>query len=115
MYELPTVEHFVNNLNARLEARGVRAVQEVHLRKGELFSEDELRKAFVQCVPETALDGSTLVIENDTVLHFCTECGYTHSVSEKDLMGHLYICPDCASAMCYDENEDLELVSVTCD
>ena len=115
MYELPTVEHFVNDLNARLEAKGVSAVQEIRLRKGEIFSEDELKKAFTKVTPETTLDGTNLVIEEDAVIHYCSECGYTHTVSEKDLLGHLYICPECASAMYYDESEDLELVEIKCD
>ncbi|MBI1389356.1 MAG: hypothetical protein GC154_13010 [bacterium] len=114
MYEYATVERLVSQLNDRLKTQGVDHVNSIRLRKGDVFSEIELRKAFEQLTNHTVLEGSELVIDEGQFVHYCDDCGYTQTISEKDLIGHLFICPECGGSMKFDETKDIELVEVSC-
>ncbi len=113
MYEYSNVERLVSQVNER--TNGIAHVNAVHLRKGAIFSAEELRKAFNQLTDHTALEGSKLVIDQGEFVHYCDDCGFTQTIGEKDLVGHLFICPECGGAMNFDESKDLELVEVTFD
>lgn len=113
MYEYSNVERLVSQLKER--ANGSAHVHEVHLRKGAIFSAVELRKAYDSLTDHTALEGSELVIDQNEFVHYCDDCGYTQTISESDLVGRLFICPECGGTMEFDESEDLELVDVKFD
>ncbi|MDP8244473.1 MAG: hydrogenase maturation nickel metallochaperone HypA [Candidatus Hinthialibacter antarcticus] len=113
MYEYSNVERLVSQLNER--ANGSAHVHEVHLRKGAIFSDEELRKAYNSLTDHTALEGSELVIDQGEFVHYCDDCGLTQTISEEDLVGHLFICPECGGSMKFDETKDLELIEVKFD
>lgn len=115
MYEFPTVERLVQTLDKQLEAAGVNRVQEVRVRKGDIFSELELREAYRKFADRTRLKGSQLIVDEGNFVHYCPECGHTHAIKDEDLVGHLFICPECGEALRFDEFEELELVGYTCD
>ena len=113
MYEYTNVERLVSQLNER--ANGTAHIHEFRLRTGAIFSDEELRKAYNSLTDQTALEGSQLVIDHGEFVHYCDDCGFTQTISEKDLVGHLFICPECGGSMNFDESKDLELVEVTFD
>lgn len=112
MYEFSNVERLVKQLNDKLSNNGSHHVNQVHLRRGDVFSDTELRKAYDTLTDNTPLHEAELVIDRGEFVHYCDDCGLTQTISESDLVGHLFICPECSGTMKFDESKDLELIEV---
>jgi len=61
----------------------------------------------------TPLQDAQLIIEELAVEHKCRNCGYKQTLTPDDLIGHLYICPECGESEEIDEAHGLQLLEVT--
>lgn len=113
MHEYGIVQQLVTDLCTTLRERGVRSVKEVHLRRGSIFSMDALGQAYQMLTEGTLLEGSALMAQEFAVVHTCDLCGRSYSLKEDDLIGHLFVCPECGGCQEIEEAGGLEVTSVT--
>ena len=112
MHEYTIVEQLIERLLAECNAKQAYSVKLVHLRRGSTFSEAPLRQAFEMLSPGTPLNGAKLVIDEFAVNHTCGNCGKRQAVTADDLIGHMFVCPDCGAADEIEEAHGLELLEV---
>ena len=112
MHEYSIVEQLVENLRADMESQGVTRVRQIRLRRGSTFAEAPLRQAFEMLTKETPLAETELIVEEYSVRHTCPGCGHTQVVTADDLVGHLFVCPECGVSKEIDEAHGLELKDV---
>ena len=111
MHEYSIIESVVRGLLEKLDKEHVRRVAKVRFRRGSAFSEEALVQSYRALAAGTPLEGSELAI--DTVnLDFKCACGRRKVIQSDDLIGHMFICPDCGAIKEVDEAHDLELVEV---
>lgn len=115
MHEYSVVQQLVEGLLKELKGQGAVKVTEVRLRRGSTFAEGPLRQAFQLLGENTPLQGAELVIEEFSVTHTCEQCSHSHVVSAEDLLGHIFICPNCGTPKEIDEAHGLELLGVRVD
>jgi Zn finger protein HypA/HybF involved in hydrogenase expression len=113
MHEFSIVKELVAQLVEQLERRGVGRVREVEMRKGNSFAAEPVRAAFAVCIEGTILDGAELALEDVVFEQQCVHCGIMHTITSDDLIGHLFVCPECGATQGVDEARGLEIVSVT--
>ncbi len=113
MHEFSIVQQLVDQLVKEAKTRGASEVKEVHLRRGSTFAEAPLRQSFQILSENTPLQNAELVIEEFSVEYKCESCGHQQIISADDLIGHLFVCPECGAAHEIEEAHGLELVSVT--
>jgi Zn finger protein HypA/HybF involved in hydrogenase expression len=111
MHEFGVTEVIVNRLLSQLRRDGVSKVLKITFRRSSAFSEEVLRQTLAILSPNTALAGAELVVQVATLNINC-ECGNGHIVNSEDLIGHMFICPDCGRISEIAEAHDLELVEV---
>lgn len=111
MHEYGIVESCVKQLLEELSRRGVTKVFAVRFRRGSAFSEEALQLAFAALTKGTLLEGAELKIETVNLDYQC-KCGRKQIITSDDLVGHMFICPDCGATREVDESHDLELVNV---
>ena len=111
MHEYGIVESCVQQLLVELPKRGAKKVLAVRFRRGSAFSEEALRMAFAALSKDTMLEGAVLNIETVNLDYQC-KCGHKQVITSDDLVGHMYICPDCGSTREVDESHDLELLDL---
>lgn len=112
MHEYTVVLDLVDRILGQLGDADASHVTEVRLRRGSTFAEEPLRQAFAMLSPGTPLEGATLKIEEFTVEVECRRCGRTRGIVADDLIGHVFICPDCGQSQEIDEAHGLELIGV---
>ena len=112
MHEYTIVEQLIERLLEQCTKHDAKSVQLIHLRRGSTFSEAPLRQAFEMLSPGTPLVGAKLVIDEFTVNHECGNCGKKQAVMADDLIGHMFVCPDCGKADEIEEAHGLELLDV---
>jgi hydrogenase nickel insertion protein HypA len=112
MHEYSIVQELVERLLKEVERRGATSVKEIHLRRGSTFAEGPLQQAFLIMSENTPLQDAQLIIEEFSVEYKCKACGYDQVITADDLIGHLYVCPECGEAAEIEEAHGLELVSV---
>jgi Zn finger protein HypA/HybF involved in hydrogenase expression len=115
MHEHAVVAGLIDALSAQLAAQGIDRVAEVRVRRNSAFAAEPMKMAFQMLSPNTPLDGAALVVEEVSFRHICAngQCGYRQVVTADDLIGHLYICPECGTAEEIDEAHGIEVLSVT--
>ena len=111
MHEYGAVESVVNHVLAQIREEHVHHVCSIRFRRSSAFSEDALKQAFRALSANTVLDGARLEIETQNVDFRC-QCSYTQVVHSDDLMGHMFVCPNCGEAREIKQCHDLSLVSV---
>jgi hydrogenase nickel incorporation protein HypA/HybF len=112
MHEYSIVQDLVEKLLHEMDEKGATSVKEIRLRRGSTFAEAPLQQAFLIMTENTPLEGAELVIEAFNVEYKCASCGYTQVVTSDDLIGHLYVCPECGEAVEMDEAHGLELLEI---
>lgn len=115
MHEFGVAEELVREIARRAERDGVRHVREVRVRRSSVFAEGPLRQAFEILTLGTPLEGAALAVEEVSVEHVCEGCGRARRLTCDDLIGHVFICPDCGTAREIDEAHGLEVLGVTAD
>jgi len=87
-------------------------VKEIKLRRGSTFAEGPIQQAFEIMSENTPLQGAELVIEEFAVEHKCKHCGCKQVLTPDDLLGHLFICPECGENEEVEESQGLELMNI---
>lgn len=113
MHEYGVVLDLVDRILRQLPETPEQHVTSIRLRRGSTFAEGPLRQAFEILSRDTPLEGAKLELEEFGVEVECTRCRRTRRVAADDLVGHLYICPDCGESREIDEAHGLELVGLT--
>lgn len=111
MHEFGVTEVIVNRLLNQLQRDGVTKVLKITFRRSSAFSEEVLRQTINVLSPATPLDGAELVVQVAMLNADCA-CGNSHTVNSEDLIGHMFVCPDCGRISEIAEAHDLELVEV---
>ena len=112
MHELAAVEETVTWLSGELAARGIERVTAVRFQRGSTFAEEALRQGFIMSSVGTPLEGADVVIDVAEVSVSCA-CGRQQAVTADDLLGHLFVCPDCGAVQEVEEADDLRVLDVT--
>jgi hydrogenase nickel insertion protein HypA len=113
MHEFSVVQQLIEKLLEETKKRGGVRVKEIRLRRGSTFAEGPIQQAFEIMSENTPLQDAQLVVEEFSVEHVCDDCGYKQVLTPDDLIGHLYICPECGQSKEIDEAHGLELLEVT--
>jgi Zn finger protein HypA/HybF involved in hydrogenase expression len=113
VHEYGIMRELVTRLGKDAQALGGQRVMEVRLRRGSVYSENALRRAFASLVPGTPLAGAHLVVEEFSEIRACEGCGCQRRIAAADVTDHVYICPDCGAACHVDEAYGLEVLAVT--
>jgi hydrogenase nickel insertion protein HypA len=111
MHEYAIVDSMVRQLLDQLQREGSHRVVEVRFRRGSTFMEEPLRQGFEALAVGTPLEGARLVVETVNLEYRC-ECGYAQVVTNDDLIGHMFVCPQCGAVREVRDAHDLELVEV---
>jgi hydrogenase nickel incorporation protein HypA/HybF len=112
MSEYSLVQELVEKLLAEVRSKGLTSVKEIRLRRGSMFSEEPLQQAFHIMSENTPLEGAQLVIEAFNIEHKCKSCGYTQVLTPDDLIGNLYICPECGADIEIEETRGLQYLGM---
>ncbi len=112
MHEYSIVEEMIEKLRAEFKDKNIDHVSRIRLRRGSTFHEGPLRQAFEMLSDDPVFSGTELDIEEFQVEHTCENCSKTHTVNADDLIGHLFICPDCGKGVELDEAHGLELLGI---
>jgi Zn finger protein HypA/HybF involved in hydrogenase expression len=110
MHEYGIVRDLMERIQSELAGR---TVKQVRLRRGSTFAEAPLRQAFAILAAGTPLAGAALVVEEFSEQVLCGSCSTRRTITADDLIGHLFICPECGAAREIDEAHGLELLEVT--
>jgi Zn finger protein HypA/HybF involved in hydrogenase expression len=113
VHDLAAVQTLVDHLTARLSAADLERVEEVRIAADGTLSVAALRLAYEVVTQDTALAGSTLVIDLRSRWHLCPTCERTSPVAHEDLVGHLTICPLCGAMSAVETGDGIELVALT--
>ncbi|MCX7718718.1 MAG: hydrogenase/urease maturation nickel metallochaperone HypA [Candidatus Sumerlaeaceae bacterium] len=111
MHEYAIVDTMVRQLLDQLRQQGAERVVEVRFRRGSTFMEEPLRQGFEALAAGTPLEGARLVIETVNLEYRC-ECGHAQVVTNDDLIGHMFVCPQCGVVREVRDAHDLELMEV---
>lgn len=111
MHEYAIVENLVNSLLKELEAKKISKVRSVEFKRGSAFSESALLQTFTAVTKGTPLENADLKIQV-VVLNLRCACGKERRIDADDLVGHMYVCPDCGHVKEIEEAHDLELLGV---
>lgn len=114
MHELAAVEALVEAVTRGMAEWSPARVTGVRVRRGSTFAEEALLQGFAALSRGTPLEGAHLKVETVDLSVDCP-CGCSRRVTEDDLLGHTYVCPDCGAAHDLSGQEDLELLSVSLD
>jgi len=111
MHEVAAVGALVDAVGSAIAAHQPCRVDAVRVRRGSTFAEEALVQAFAMLSQGTALEGARLEIETVDRTIEC-RCSRVTRVTTDDLVGHLWICPVCASVEDVDDLDDLTLLDV---
>lgn len=109
-HEFSIVEAVVGGLLDTVYQHNIDRVTEVRFRRGSAFSEAALRQAFEVLSRGTPLEGAALKIDTVNLDYTCI-CGRQQVITSDDLIGHMFVCPDCGHLHEVDEAHDLEFIS----
>ena len=112
MHEYSVVQQLIEKLLAEVASKGYSGVKEIHLKRGSTFAEGPLQQAFQIMSENTPLQDAQLIIEEFKIDYKCEKCSYAQTLTPDDLIGHLFICPECGETREIDEAHGLELVKV---
>jgi Zn finger protein HypA/HybF involved in hydrogenase expression len=112
MSEYSLVQELVEKLLLEITQKKLTAVKEVRLRKGSIISEEPLQQAFHIMTENTPLEGVQLAIESFNIEHKCKSCGYSQVLTSDDLIGHLYVCPECGADDEINEAQGLQYIGL---
>jgi len=115
MHEYSLVKSLIAQLARELQAKNVHSVRSLRLRLGSTMTESSIRQAFTMLAPGTLFQNSQLLVDPFDVTHTCPICSRVDVIHHDDLLGHVFICPDCRTAMEIDEAHDIRVTEVAVD
>jgi Zn finger protein HypA/HybF involved in hydrogenase expression len=113
LHEFGVTESLLRHLLAQLAREHITRVGSVRFRRSSAFSEDVLRQTFAALSAGTPLEGAELVVDVNILALTCAQCGTSGEASAGNLVGHIYVCPQCGAVREVKEAHDLELVVVS--
>ena len=111
MHEFGVTEAIIRKLLVQLQREKVSSVKKISFRRSSAFSEEVLRQTLKMLSENTPLAGAELNVEV-AVLDITCQCGYESVINNEDLVGHMFICPECGVIREIAEAHDLELIEV---
>ena len=109
MHEVAAVSALIDAILAGAAVHEPYRADSVRVRLGSAFSEDALLQAFQMLAHGTPLEGVSLEIEYIDHVVDCP-CGLEQPIRADDLVGHIWVCPNCSHVEEIDEEDDLQLV-----
>jgi len=113
VHDLHAVQALVEHLTKQLGALELERVGQVRIRADGTLSAAALQLAYEVVTHDTALAGSTLVVDQEPRQHLCPTCERTSPVAHEDLVGHLTICPLCGAVSAVESGDGIEVIAVT--
>lgn len=111
MHEFEVVKSLVDQLLTELKERKIGRVTELRFRRGSTFSEEALLQALTALSQGTPLENAKVKIEVMETKFRC-QCGHEQVITADDLIGHIFVCPNCGRTHEIDEAHDLELTEI---
>ena len=111
MHEFGATEIIIRRVLNQLRREHISNVQKITFRRSSDFPEDVLRRTFDILSVNTPLAGAEVDIEVRDLYVTC-RCGYVGQVTSRNLVGHIFRCPDCGGIREIDEAHQLEVVEV---
>lgn len=108
MHELSLVAELVAECERRA---GGAPVSLVRVRCATTVPEAALRDAFQLLTADGPLAGATLEVEPLEVRLRCP-CGFTGTLGDAELVGHLAVCPSCGAVSSHPDTADVHLLAV---
>jgi Zn finger protein HypA/HybF involved in hydrogenase expression len=112
MHELAAVGALVDAVVSGIAGHQPCRVDAIRVRRGTTFQEDALLQGFGMLARGTALEGARLEIEVVDHIVACP-CGVERAMLAEELIGHVWVCPNCGHPAEIDEKDDLALLDVT--
>jgi Zn finger protein HypA/HybF involved in hydrogenase expression len=112
MHELAAVGALIDAVVSSLEVHQPCRVDAVRVRRSTAFLEDALLQGFEMLARGTALEGTRLEIEVVDHMIDCP-CGVERPILAEELVGHIWVCPNCGRPEEIGEEDDLSLLDVT--
>ena len=112
MHELGAVGALIDAVVAGIAEHGPCRVDVLRVRRGSAFSEEVLLQAFTMLSHGTPLEGARLDVELVNHIIDCP-CGLERAILAEELVGHVWVCPNCGHLEEVDEEADLSLLDVT--
>ena len=112
MHELAAVGALVDAVISGIAEHQPCHVDVIRVQRGTAFVEDALIQGFEMLSRGTAFEGARLEI--DVVDHIIDcPCGIERPILAEELVGHVWVCPNCGHLEEIDEEDDLSLLGVT--
>jgi len=111
MHEYSIVESIVTSMLDAVKEQKASKVVSVRFKRGSAFSEDAFRQAYQSLTVGTLLEPAPVTIDTVALDFNCT-CGHQQIITSDDLVGHMFVCPQCGATKEIDEAHDLELVEL---
>jgi Zn finger protein HypA/HybF involved in hydrogenase expression len=112
MHELAAVGALIDAVIGGISEHQPCRVDIVRVQRGTAFQEEALLQGFEMLARGTALEGARLEI--DVVDHIVDcPCGIERPILAEELVGHVWVCPNCGHLEEIDEEDDLSLRDVT--
>lgn len=112
MHELAAVDALIDAIVVSVAEHQPCRVDLVQVRRGSTFSEEALYQGFEMLSRGTPLEGARLEVESVDEVVVC-RCGLQRVMQAQDLLGDVWICPNCGHAEASGELDDLTLLNVT--
>jgi len=112
MHELAAVGALVDAVVLGIAGHQPCRVETIRVQRGTAFLEDALLQGFEMLARGTPLEGARLEIEVVDHMVDCA-CGIERAILAEELVGHVWVCPNCGHLEEVDEEDDLSLLDVT--
>lgn len=111
MHEYSIVNSIVTSMLDAIDKQKAIKVVSVRFKRGSAFSEEAFQQAYQSLTVGTLLEKAPMKIETINLDHQCG-CGRRQVITSDDLIGHMFVCPQCGAAKEIDEAHDLELIEL---
>lgn len=112
MHELAAVGALLDAVISGIAAYQPCRVDAIRVQRGTAFVEEALIQGFAMLARGTSLEGARLEIEVVDHIVDCP-CGVARPILAEELVGHVWVCPNCGHLEEIDEEDDLSLLGVT--
>jgi Zn finger protein HypA/HybF involved in hydrogenase expression len=112
MHELAAVGALVDAVLSGVSEHQPCRVDVIRVQRGTAFLEEALLQGFEMLSRGTALESARLEIEIVDHLIDCP-CGIERPILAEEVVGHVWVCPNCGHLEEVHEEDDLSLLDVT--
>jgi Zn finger protein HypA/HybF involved in hydrogenase expression len=112
MHETSLVAELIEECERRAHGRQVGSVV---VRHASSLDDTSLRELFAALAAGGPLERATLEAETFDVQLECSECGWSGTVDDDHVYGHVRVCPECGAVSDDAGTAELELVDVVID